>query len=210
MRIVLCDDHRLFVEPLGAALGGRGHDVVVTHSPVRALRAVAQHRPDLVIMDLAFPDGNGIDAIRQLRERYPACTVVVLSGSPDAQSKVAVATAAGAVAFLRKDQPVAAIFDALDRIAAGRPVAKPPVPRPRPHSDEYRRVRRLVELLTDREREVLLRLVEAEDTTEIARSMGVATSTTRTHLQNVLLKLGVHTRLQAVALVVTTGIDREL
>ena len=210
MRIVLCDDHRLFVEPLGAALGGRGHDVVVTHSPGRALRAVAQHRPDLVIMDLAFPDGNGIDAIRQVRERYPACTVVVLSGSPDAQNKVAVATAAGAVAFLRKDQPVAAIFDALDRIAAGRPVAKPPVPRPRPHSDEYRRVRRLVELLTDREREVLLRLVEAEDTTEIARSMGVRTSTTRTHLQNVLLKLGVHTRLQAVALVVTTGIDREL
>ena len=209
MRIVLCDDHRLFVEPLGAALGGRGHDVVVTHSPGRALRAVAQHRPDLVIMDLAFPDGNGIDAIgRCASDTRPA--VVVLSGSPDAQNKVAVATAAGAVAFLRKDQPVAAIFDALDRIAAGRPVAKPPVPRPRPHSDEYRRVRRLVELLTDREREVLLRLVEAEDTTEIARSMGVRTSTTRTHLQNVLLKLGVHTRLQAVALVVTTGIDREL
>jgi DNA-binding CsgD family transcriptional regulator len=105
---------------------------------------------------------------------------------------------------------MAAIFDALDRIAAGRPVAKPPVPRPRPHSDEYGRVHRLVDLLTDREREVLLRLVEAQDTTEIARSMGVATSTTRTHLQNVLLKLGVHTRLQAVALVVTTGIDREL
>jgi len=210
VRIVLCDDHRLFVEPLGAALGSRGHDVMVTHTPARALRMVAQHRPDLVIMDLVFPDASGIDAIGQIRERHPACTVVVLSGSYDAQSKVSAATAAGAVAFLRKDQPVAAIFAALDQIAAGRPVARPPVPRPRPHSHEYGRVRRLVDLLTDREREVLRRLVQAQDTADIARSMGVATSTTRTHLQNVLVKLGVHTRLQAVALVVTTGIDREL
>ena len=209
MRIVLCDDHRLFVEPLGAALARRGHEVVVTHTPLRALQAVAEHRPDLVIMDLAFTEGSGLAAIKRLRERHASCTVVVLSGSVDAR-EVSAAAAAGATAFLRKDQPVAAVFDALDRIAAGRPVSAPPLPRPRPHSDEYGRVHALISHLTEREREVLLRLVEAEDTTEIARSMGVAPSTARTHLQNVLLKLGVHTRLQAVALVVTTGIDREL
>ena len=209
MRIVICDDHRLFVEPLGAALARRGHEVVVTHTPVRALQAVAEHRPDLVIMDLAFPEGSGLAAIKRLRERHAACTVVVLSASVDVR-EVASAAAAGATAFLRKDQPVAAVFDALDRIAAGRPVSAPSLPRPRPHSDEYGRVHALVSHLTEREREVLLRLVEAEDTTEIARAMGVAPSTTRTHLQNVLFKLGVHTRLQAVALVVTTGIDREL
>lgn len=209
MRIVLCDDHRLFVEPLGAALARRGHEVVVTHTPVRALQAAAEHQPDLVIMDLAFPEGGGLAAIKRLRERHESCTVVVLSGTVDPR-EVSAAAEAGAPAFLRKDQPVAAVFDALDRIAAGRPVSAQPLPRPRPPSDEYGRVRALVSHLTERERDVLLRLVDAEDTTEIARSMGVAPSTARTHLQNVLLKLGVHTRLQAVALVVTTGIDREL
>jgi two-component system nitrate/nitrite response regulator NarL len=209
MRIVLCDDHRLFVEPVAAALARRGHDVVVTLTPARALRAVSEHEPTVVLMDLMFPDASGIDAIRELRERRVACPVVVLSGSADA-AEMSSATAAGATACLRKDQPVAAIFDAVERIAAGRSVAAAPLPRPRPPSDEYGRVHRLVARLTDREREVLRRLVEAQDTTEIARSMGVATSTARTHLQNVLLKLGVHSRLQAVALVVATGIHREL
>ena len=209
MRIVLCDDHRLFVEPVAAALARRGHHVVVTLTPARALRAVSEHEPTVVLMDLMFPDASGIDAIRELRERRVACPVVVLSGSADA-AEMSAATAAGATACLRKDQPVAAIFDALERIAAGRPVTAVPLPRSRPPSDEYGRVHRLVAHLTDREREVLRRLVEAQDTTEIARSMGVATSTARTHLQNVLLKLGVHSRLQAVALVVATGIHREL
>ena len=209
MRIVLCDDHRLFIEPLGVALGRRGHEVVVTHAPVRALKAVAEHRPNLVIMDLAFPEGSGLDAIRALHEHHARCTVVVLSGTCDAR-EVSAAAAAGATAFLRKDQPVAAVFDALDRVAAGRPVPAPSFPQRRAHAGEYGRVRQLVSHLTEREREVLRRLVDAEDTTEIARAMKVAPSTARTHLQNVLLKLGVHTRLQAVVLVVTTGIDREL
>ena len=160
-------------------------------------------------MDLASPEGRGLVAIKGLRERHASCTVVVLSGTVDAE-RCRRPSAAGATAFLRKDQPVAAVFDALDRIAAGRSVSAPPLPRPRPHSDEYGRVHALISYLTEREREVLLRLVEADSATEIARSMGVAPSTARTHLQNVLLKLGVHTRLQAVALVVTTGIDREL
>jgi DNA-binding NarL/FixJ family response regulator len=133
----------------------------------------------------------------------------VLSGSVDVRD-LSAAAAAGAAGFLRKDQPITAIFDALDRIAAGREVALPPLPRPAARSDEQVEVRRLVGHLTARERDVLRRLVEAEDTVVIARALGVAPSTARTHLQNVLQKLGVHTRLQAVALVVSAGLDVEL
>jgi len=68
----------------------------------------------------------------------------------------------------------------------------------------------LVEALTDRERQVLRSLVEAEDTVAIAHTLGVAQSTARTHLQNVLLKLGVHTRLQAVTLVADAGLADQL
>jgi two-component system nitrate/nitrite response regulator NarL len=209
MRLLLCDDHRLFVEPLAAALARKGHDVVVAHTPARALAAVAEHRPDVVVLDLRFPQGSGLDVLGELRTRNVTCPVVILSASVDVDDLTRAARA-GAAAFLRKDQPVAAILDALRRVAEGRPAPTPPVLRQRVRSAEHERVRRLVHGLTERERQVLRLLVKAEDTTEICRSLGVGASTARTHVQNVLLKLGVHTRLQAVALVVSSGMDREL
>jgi two-component system, NarL family, nitrate/nitrite response regulator NarL len=209
VRYVLCDNHRLFVEPFAAALGRRGHDVIVVTRPEAAVRAVLVHRPDVCVLDLKFPEGDSFDALAEMRQRVPACRVVILSGTADIRD-AARAAAAGAAGFLRKDQPISALFTALDRIAAGGTVAPTPQPlRSRP-SDEHARVRQAVAHLTEREREVLSRLVSAEDTVGIARALGVAPSTARTHLQNVLLKLGVHNRLQAVALVVGAGVAREL
>jgi two-component system, NarL family, nitrate/nitrite response regulator NarL len=208
MRILLCDDHRLFAEPLATVLERRGHEVVLTTSPAAAVQAVEQFRPDVCLIDLRFPDGDGIEAAAELRDRHPWCTVVVLSASVD-ERDVSAARAAGAAGFLHKDQPVAAVLDALDRIVAG---AELTVSR-RPHATgmgEKARVRRLLGHLTAREREVLRGLVRAEDTRAIARALEVAPSTARTHLQNVLVKLGVHNRLQAVALVVDMGMDGEL
>jgi DNA-binding NarL/FixJ family response regulator len=207
MRFVLCDDHRLFVEPFAAALGMRGHDVVVVTAPGAALRAVDRHRPDMFVVDLKFPDGSGLDLIPQVRQRQPACRVVVLSGSTNPRDAAA-AGAAGAAGFLQKDQPISVIFAALDRIAAGATVT--PMPARDREVGERASVRRRIDHLTNREREVLQRLIGAEDTLHIARAMGVAPSTARTHLQNVLFKLGVHNRLQAVALVVGAGIEDEL
>jgi two-component system, NarL family, nitrate/nitrite response regulator NarL len=208
VRYVLCDHHRLFVEPFAAALGRRGNDVIVVTDPAAAVRAVSAHRPDLCVLDLMFPDGDSLDALAEMRRRVPTCRVVILSGSTSVRD-AARAAAAGAAGFLRKDQPIAALFTALDRIAAGGTVA--PLPPVRSHpADEHARVRQAVAHLTERERQVLGRLVSAEDTVGIARALGVAPSTARTHLQNVLLKLGVHNRLQAVALVVASGVVREL
>ena len=207
MRIVLCDDHRLFIEPFAAALGRRGNDVVVVTKPGALFRAVERHRPDLCVVDLKFPRASGLDLVAELRRRHPACRVVVLSGSASTRDAAA-AAALGVAGFLHKDQRMSLIFDALDRIAAGETVT-PPLPR-RPDSGERDHVDWLVEQLTNREREVLQRLIGAEDTLDIARAMGVAPSTARTHLQNVLFKLGVHNRLQAVALVVSAGIADDL
>lgn len=209
MRVVLCDDHRLFIEPLAAALTIRGHDVRMVHRPGEAVRTVQEHGAEVCVVDLHFPEGNGLTAIADVRAAVPACVVVVLSASVDVRDLTAAATA-GAAGFLRKDQQLTAIFDALDRIAAGRDVALPPLPRTTTRSPEHQRVRSLLAQLTERERDVLRRLVEAEDTVRIARSLGVAPSTARTHLQNVLMKLGVHNRMQAVALVVSVGLDGDL
>ena len=208
MRIVLCDDHRLFVEPVAWALRSRGHEPVVTTSPAEGIAAVDRHRPDVCVMELRFPDGDGLEAVAALRQRHPSCPVVVVSGSDD-PGDVDAAVRAGAAAVLHKSQPMSEIFDALDRVVAGEELIPAAAPRP-VASDERARVRELVHGLTLRERQVLGRLVEADDTIGIARSLGVAPSTARTHLQNVLLKLGVHSRLQAVALVVGSGVDEDM
>lgn len=209
MHFVLCDDHRLFAEPLAAALAARGHDVVVTTSPDAAIEAVERHRPDMCVVDLGFPNGaDGVDVVTEVGRRYPSCPVVILSGSTETRD-VARAVSAGAAGFLRKDQPTAALFAAFDCIAAGGAVPAIPL-LPTRETAEQVRVGGLVGRLTGREREVLLGLLHAEDTQGIARSLGVAPSTARTHLQSVLLKLGVHSRLQAVALVVGTGADAHL
>jgi two-component system, NarL family, nitrate/nitrite response regulator NarL len=207
VRLVLGDDHRLFAEPVAAALTRRGHDVVIATNVAGAVEAVGEHAPDLCLMDLRFPDGNGLDAVTAMRDRFPACPVVVLSGSDDAHASAA-AAAAGAVGFLSKAQPLAAIFEALDRIAAGKELEPRSSPRAE-YSDDRSRARDLVAGLTERERQVLRRLVEGDDTVAIARSLGIAVSTARTHLQSVITKLGVHSRMQAVALVVGTGTDVE-
>lgn len=205
MRLVLCDDHRLFAEPFAAALNGRGHEVLLATTPSEGIRAVDEHEPDLFLVDLRFPEGDSFEAIAIVRQRHPTCPVVVLSASNDYRD-VTTAEAAGVAAFLRKDQAVSAIVDALDRVATGSgPVAHPAASRT-PGDRPGRRAHGLLADLTDRERQVLDRLLHAEDTLEIARSLGVAPSTVRTHLQSVLLKLGVHNRLEAVNLALEAGL----
>ncbi|MGY1671019.1 response regulator [Geodermatophilus sp. SYSU D00710] len=209
MRLLLCDDHRLFAEAMATALESRGHQVVVTTSLAEALHAVDEEEPDVCLVDLRFPDGGGAHVVAALRAGRPSRRIVVLSGSGGADD-VAASIAAGAVGFLDKAQPVTEVFSALDRVAAGEPLPRPPRPFPdaspdRASPDEAPAngvgVRRLLDVLTPREREVLDLMVAAEDTAGIARALRVAPSTARTHLQNVMLKLGVHSRLEAVALV---------
>jgi DNA-binding NarL/FixJ family response regulator len=206
VRLVLCDDHRLFAEPFGAALTARGHAVVLTTTPAEGVAAVEEHAPDLFLVDLHFPEGDAFDVIATVSRRRPRCPVVVLSGSFD-QRDVTAAEAAGAAAFLRKDQAVSVIVETLERAAAGQD--RLPRPAPSPGGRQRWGAGAPLGSLTERERQVLDRLLEAEDTDGIARSLGVAPSTVRTHLQSVLLKLGVHNRLEAVNVALEAGLAAE-
>jgi two-component system nitrate/nitrite response regulator NarL len=138
--------------------------------------------------------------------------VVILSAVSD-PSVVAEAIDAGVVGFVRKDQNASRIVSTLDRVATGEMAidgdllraavrATPTSPR----SDTSR----MLSFLTAKERAVLLLLVDGSSTAEIARSLGIATSTARTHVQNVLVKLGVHSRLQATALIANADALGEL
>jgi two-component system nitrate/nitrite response regulator NarL len=211
VRIVLCDDHRLLVEAFATTLRGHGHDVVaLATTPEDGYRAVLEHEPEVCILDLFFPGGSGLDAAKRITAASPACKVLILSARSDPDLILAALTA-GAAGFVLKEQSIEGILRALDRVAAGETAVDPHLlraairlPAPRRHAESQR-----LRFLTRREREALHRIAEGESTKEIARAMQVSLSTARTHVQNVLTKLGVRSRLQAAALVAPEGLAAE-
>lgn len=206
MRILLCDRHLLLLEALAAALRRDGHDVVATTTrPDEAVAAAVEHDPDVCLLDVAFPGGPAVDTIARIREATRA-KVLVLSARRD-EGVVGAALAAGAAGFVGKDEGMADLLRSLEQVCAGEVVgsAGPAPARGRgvraPCPAEPAGLR----YLTTREREALRLIAEGQSTKEIAQSMDVAYSTARTHVQNVLTKLGVRSRLQAAALVARTG-----
>jgi two-component system nitrate/nitrite response regulator NarL len=214
MRLVICDDHRLLTEALASMLSTQGHVIEgIAYSADELLRVVAASDPDVCVLDVNLAGGTeGLTVARELAEKHPRTKVVILSAVSD-PSVVAEAIDAGVVGFVRKDQKASRIISTLERVAAGEMAidgdllraavrATPTSPR----SDTSR----MLSFLTAKERAVLLLLVDGSSTAEIARSLGIATSTARTHVQNVLVKLGVHSRLQATAMIANAGALDEL
>lgn len=209
MRIVICDDHQLLLEALATALAIHGFTVeAAVDSPAEAVRSVAQHEPDLLVIDVNFPVGSGVEAAKHVIVHHPRTKVVMLTATDDPAPMIE-ALAAGVSGYLRKDQRVDAIARALELVArGGTPIDHDllrQVRRPRPQEV---RPRQPLDALTPREHHILRLLVAGKSTREMVRELGVSQSTVRTHVQNIFAKLGVHTRLQAVAMFDTeAGLD---
>ncbi len=206
MLILLCDDHVLLIEALESLLRSAGHKVMTTRSPGEALPLAASTRPDVCVMDVGFPDGSGLDALAQMRETSPGTRVLMLTAAQDPDT-IATAVDLGAAGYVCKDVGVTDIIRAVERVHDGETVLAPQVARALARRAEVDPgdIHWLVAFLTRREREVLRRIVMGQSTVEMAKSMGISRSTARTHVQNVLQKLGVHSRLQAVAAVSRSG-----
>jgi two-component system nitrate/nitrite response regulator NarL len=202
MKILLCDDHLLLAEALEALLRIAGHEVFITANPQEALAVAAAEEPDVCVIDLGFPDGDGLELLRDVRETSPEAKIVVLSGQRDPEL-VRAAIDLGARGFLCKDVGVVEVERAVRQVVDGVVVIDPLVAQSLTHQRRRRPddIEWLISFLTQREREVLRRIVTGQTTEEMARDMAVTRSTARTHVQNVLQKLGVHSRLQAVAAV---------
>jgi two-component system nitrate/nitrite response regulator NarL len=206
MRLVVCDDHALLLQAMEIALTGLGHEVVgVATDPDEAARLVAEHRPDVCLLDVNFPGGSSLSVVAQLRETSPETKVVMLSAE-SAPALVIQAIEAGAAGFVRKDQPIQRVLESLELAIDGHLAVEPDLLqsalRTKASGDDPLWA---LGFLTDREWQVLRCIVEGSTTAEIARTLGVRGSTARTHVQNVLTKLGVHSRLQAAALIAAHG-----
>jgi two-component system nitrate/nitrite response regulator NarL len=208
MRLLICDDHRMLVEALSMALTNNGHTIVATAlDPDEAVTAARDHQPDACLLDVNFPGGSGLDAIHRIREVSAGTKVVILSASFSSRL-VAEAIAQGAHGFIGKEKPIGAIIEALELAHHGHlavdPLVLQNVLRPRAQVDDPLWVLKFV---TEREWEVLRCIVDGLSTEQMTDQLGVHRSTARTHVQNLLTKLGVHSRLQAAALMTAHATD---
>ncbi|HEV7194565.1 MAG TPA: response regulator transcription factor [Pedococcus sp.] len=206
MRLVVCDDHRLLLEALGLALESCGHQVVaLAVHPDDAVEAVGTYHPDVCLLDVNFPDGTSVDAIQRIRATSPQTKIVMLSAEAD-HGIVARAIAEGASGYVGKEKPIVEIVEMLERAVRGQLAVEPSLLQRalRPHKATDDPLWAL-QFLTDREWQVMRCIMEGQTTEEMAESLGVQRSTARTHVQNLLTKLGVHSRLQAAALMSAHG-----
>ena len=190
-RIVVCDDHAMFLWALVECLETVGHHVAAATADADELSTLVQtHRPALVLLDVSMPGRGGIDLARTVRESLPGAAIVLLTGSSDPSVRT-VYDARLVDGLVSKGCGLRALDGALRRVLAGERVLvgwTVEVERPR---------RTALDLLTDRERQVLTLMTDGVSTTTMAETLGVSVNTVRTHVGNVLQKLGVHDRAKA-------------
>jgi two-component system nitrate/nitrite response regulator NarL len=209
VRVLVVDDHALFTDAIVPLLLQMEMEVLdVVRNGGEAIAAARRHRPDLVMIDLGLPDMGGISVGRQILDEHPETMLVALTGRSDAEA-VREARAAGFHGYLTKTIPLRRFSGALSAALKGEAVLVHPTPEPTPVlADGDRDAALLAAQLTPRERQVLELLVEGRDNATIARRLSVSGNTVRTHVQSILTKLGVRSRLQAAAFAVRYGVVR--
>ena len=205
---MLVDDHAVVREGLRAFLQLQPDiEVVGEAGGVAAVLELAlTARPDVVLMDLVMPDGDGIEAIRALGAAAPGARVLVLSSFAD-DERVFAAMQAGAAGYLLKDVEPDQLAAAIRDVHRGRPALHPDV--------AARLMRRAAdpagaatEVLTRREREVLQLVVEGFANKQIAWRLRITEKTVKTHVSSILQKLGVPDRTAAAVLAIRQGLVR--
>jgi DNA-binding NarL/FixJ family response regulator len=209
--IVIVDDHRSFGEALEIALDKEDDlsVVEVVTAGDEAVKSARERTPDVVLMDLRMPGVDGIEATRRIREEGVTSAVIILTGEGDDVS-FGRAIQAGAHGFLRKTAPMGEVAEAVRAAKRGEPLHRPEevhdvlrTTRARTQAD--RDLLRRVERLTPRELQILQAMAEGADPEEIAAALGMSKHTLRTHVQNILTKLAVHSKTDAVVAAIRTG-----
>lgn len=210
VRVVICDEHRLFADAFSAALRQHGAEVLATTDPDEARRLALTHSPRSVVLNVLRTPVPAVQALRAIRRRRPGTRLICLVGDdPDAGR---LWLDAGADLVLSKRQSLRQLVDS---VMAAPPTPDPPARRPvRSPGDAGTALAGsgteaaplAARFLTEREREVLRLLVAAESTKAIARRLGISVPTARRHIQSTFTKLGVHSRVEAVTFAVRHAI----
>jgi DNA-binding NarL/FixJ family response regulator len=220
VRVVLADDHDAFLEGLGVVLSAQAdlEVVALAGDGAAALRAVVAHAPDVLVVDTQMPGPGVAELVRLVGQARPATRVLLLAEDTRRQGN---GHAAPPPAHPGTTRAVSAreLAAAIRAVAEGReppatPAAAPPEQEPPAATaapgqaldgrDDHAQL--LLRSLSERERQILTLLARGYSNRRIAESCYLSINTVRTHVQNVLIKLGVHSKLEAVALAVGRGL----
>jgi two-component system response regulator DegU len=220
-KIAIIDDHQLFREGVKRILEFEKSFQVVAEGDdgSEAVKIVAEHQPDVVIMDINMPHVNGVEATKELVDNYPDAKVIILSIHDD-ENYVMHALQTGARGYLLKEMDADALIEAVRVVAEGGSYLHPKVT----HSlvNEYRRltanqvssgysslhnieIRRPLHLLTRRECEVLQMLADGKSNRGIGEALFISEKTVKNHVSNILQKMSVNDRTQAVVVAIKNG-----
>jgi two-component system nitrate/nitrite response regulator NarL len=213
LRILLVDDHILFRKGLARLLDAQPDFEVVGEAShgLEAIERTKALRPDVVLMDLRMPVCDGLEATRQIKRDLPAVQIVILSVSDDEQDFFA-AMRYGADGYLLKDLRPEGLFRELRGLEEGEAplsrVLASKLLRQLARRGRLEAPPASPDVLSAREREVLLMVTEGLSNVEIAAELGIAVNTVRNHIRSILEKLGLRNRVQAAVYAVRAGLLR--
>lgn len=204
-RVLVVDDHRIFGQLLASALSGESDLVCVgtAHDTSSAMTMTAELAPDIVVMDVRLGDGDGIAAADTLTRSFPALRVVVLTAFADTRLAQRAAEA-GASALVAKDGELGNLLQAIRTCSRGTFAVQEDLLGPKPEHAATSGP----PALSDRHRAALRLLAAGFEAPAIARELGVPTAEASALLDEIVVTLGVETRLEAVALAISTGLLR--
>jgi DNA-binding NarL/FixJ family response regulator len=205
IRVVICDDHALFRRGLIMVLEAEDDIDVVAEAEdgEDAVSTVAQFVPDVVLMDVRMPGVDGIEATRRIADEVPSTKIVMLTVS-DEEADLYEAVKAGATGYLLKEISIEEVASAVRAVVAGQSLISPSMASKllseftnlAKRADERTTVP--TPRLTDRELEVLRLVAEGKSNREIAGDLFISENTVKNHVRNILEKLHLHTRMEAV------------
>jgi two-component system nitrate/nitrite response regulator NarL len=208
VRVVIVDDHKLFAEAVRSALERWGMDVVgLATTAAEAEASIDALRPDVVLLDIGLPDEDGLSLAERLVHRHRNMKVIVVTAM-SSPKYVSETMRRGLHGYLTKDTPMAQLADSVRAAVEGRVLISQKLARAAAGGldPEEQHAALLAKQLTLRERDVLSLLAQGLTGTQIARNLSMSPNTVRTHVQAILSKLQVHSRLEAAAFGVRHGI----
>jgi DNA-binding NarL/FixJ family response regulator len=204
IRVLIADDHPVVRQGLRTFLGVQ-EDIDVVGEAAGGAEVVSQAEaltPDVILLDLNMPGVDGLTALRELRERGVPARVLVLT-SVGERARVLPVVRAGAAGYLYKDVDPHALVQAIRAVHDGHVLFAPEAADAMLAADQGEKA---TTPLTEREREVLVQIAQGRSNREIARVLVVSEKTVKTHVSNILMKLGLQDRTQAALYAVRHGL----
>jgi DNA-binding NarL/FixJ family response regulator len=212
IRVLVVDDQYAFTDMLRVVLDLES-DINVVGTALTGedgLQMALDTRPDVALVDYHMPGMSGLEVIKGIRQAGEQAKVIVLTGDTD-EAVMAEAIAEGAVGYITKHQAIREVVDAVRKASEGEPVIPPfMIPRILSHFHRQQMQEQQAEIirqkLSAREVEILHQLARGADNKVIGEELVISPHTVRTHIQNILTKMGVHSKLEATTLALQLGV----